>query len=198
MNNDIFILILEALIYGFCFATLGVYFLGFFKSQKLKKKINTFHNESIRIIRIVALLYLIYTTYYFIQFYDYSVVENRATGPYALPYWIMVLRPFNVVILIQLLWIKRLKTIGLINFLLVLILFLFLFFNGANLERYVIIITSLHRDYGTPNFAVIDPIWHKVPFLVLVIVIERIIIYSVLVLSSLFISKKYAQMKNKN
>ncbi len=196
MKDDIFIIIFEALIYGFCFTTLIIYVLGLFKSEKLKVKSKIFFNESISLVRIISLLYLIYLTYYFFRYYDYSLVENRATGPYAWAYWFMVFRPFIVILLVQLLWVKKLKNKSLTNFLLVLVLFIVLLFNGANSERFIIIITSMHRDYGASSFYQIDHFWYTMPLLIFAIFIERILIYTVLVLSSLFISKKYAEAKN--
>lgn len=190
MNDDTFIFIYETLIYGFCFTSFLVYGLNLIRTNWIIENTKIFFNESIKIIRIIALLYLVYLFYYFLVDYNYALVEKRATGPYSWAYWIMVLRPVNTILLIQLFWFKKFRKRGYLNFILLLAIFLVLFFNGANLERYIIVVTSLHRDYGTPQFYKIDPFWHQLPFLVMAMFIERVFIYTLLVLTSLFISNR--------
>jgi molybdopterin-containing oxidoreductase family membrane subunit len=64
---------------------------------------------------------------------------NRMAGPYRVMYWTLIL--FNVIVP-QLLWFRRVR----LNF--VLLFFISLIINtGMWVERYVIIVTSLHRDY---------------------------------------------------
>jgi molybdopterin-containing oxidoreductase family membrane subunit len=80
----------------------------------------------------------------FMAWYSHSLYEryaqtNRMLGPYAICYWALITS--NVVIP-QLLWSARVRTNDAALFAVsVVILF------GMWLERYVIIITSLHRDY---------------------------------------------------
>ncbi len=85
-----------------------------------------------------------YSMEFFIAWYSGNDYErfaflNRAFGPYAWAYWIMV--SCNVIIP-QLLWIKRLR----LN-----LAFLFVISILVNVgmwfERFVIIVTSLHRDF---------------------------------------------------
>jgi molybdopterin-containing oxidoreductase family membrane subunit len=64
---------------------------------------------------------------------------NRALGPFAWAYWIMV--SCNVVTP-QLFWFKRIRS----NFVIVFVLSLFINV-GMWFERFVIIVTSLHRDF---------------------------------------------------
>jgi len=71
--------------------------------------------------------------------YERYVFINRATGPYAWAYWIMI--TCNVVSP-QLFWSKRLRTSIPVMFA------VSIFINiGMWFERFVIIVTSLHRDY---------------------------------------------------
>ena len=71
--------------------------------------------------------------------YERYVFINRATGPYAWAYWIMI--TCNV-ISPQLFWSKRLRTSIPVMFA------VSIFINiGMWFERFVIIVTSLHRDY---------------------------------------------------
>jgi Ni/Fe-hydrogenase subunit HybB-like protein len=85
-----------------------------------------------------------YGTEFFIAWFSGSAYErftfiNRATGPFAWSYWIMV--SCNV-ISPQLLWFKRLRTSTTALFVLSLVINVGMWF-----ERFVIIVTSLHRDF---------------------------------------------------
>jgi molybdopterin-containing oxidoreductase family membrane subunit len=71
--------------------------------------------------------------------YERFTIWNRMTGPYASMYWALIV--CNV-IAPNLLWIKNLRTS--VPFLFVISLVVSL---GMWLERYVIIVTSLHRDF---------------------------------------------------
>jgi len=85
-----------------------------------------------------------YATEFFIAWYSGNEYErfvfiNRAFGPYAWAYWTMV--SCNVLIP-QFFWFKRVRN----NFLIVWILSI-LINVGMWFERFVIIVTSLHRDF---------------------------------------------------
>tara|TARA_R110002126_G_scaffold290629_1_gene448042 strand:+ start:68 stop:652 length:585 start_codon:yes stop_codon:yes gene_type:complete len=73
---------------------------------------------------------------------EYAFI-NRATGPYAIAYWIMF---FGALILPLTLFIKKLAS----KFWYV-ILVAFGMKSGMYFERFVIITTSFHRDYQTEN-----------------------------------------------
>jgi len=85
-----------------------------------------------------------YATEFFIAWYSGNPYEqfvfmNRALGPFAWAYWTMV--SCNV-LTPQLLWFKKIRS----NLLIVFILSLFINV-GMWFERFVIIVTSLHRDF---------------------------------------------------
>jgi len=90
---------------------------------------------------IVAAAYLteIFTAWYSGSSYEQFVFLNRAGGPFAWAFWIMV--SCNV-ITPQLLWIKRVRNSVLAIFILSLLVNVGMWF-----ERFVIIVTSLHRDF---------------------------------------------------
>jgi molybdopterin-containing oxidoreductase family membrane subunit len=67
------------------------------------------------------------------------MIANRMTGPYASMYWALIL--CNVAVP-NLLWLKRVRTNVPLLFVISLVVSV-----GMWLERYVIIITSLHRDF---------------------------------------------------
>jgi molybdopterin-containing oxidoreductase family membrane subunit len=71
--------------------------------------------------------------------YEGYMVLNRMTGPYAPYYWTLLL--CNLVVP-QLLWSKQVRSSPLLLFVVA------MFVNvGMWLERYIIVVTSLHRDY---------------------------------------------------
>jgi molybdopterin-containing oxidoreductase family membrane subunit len=85
-----------------------------------------------------------YMTEAFIAWYGGNLYEgfmlyNRMTGPYAFFYWALI--SCNVV-LPQVLWFKRVRTSVPVLFVLSLIVNV-----GMWLERFIIIVTSLHRDF---------------------------------------------------
>jgi molybdopterin-containing oxidoreductase family membrane subunit len=71
--------------------------------------------------------------------YEQFMIVNRMTGPYWYMYWTLIL--CNVV-MINTLWIKNLRTNVAYLFFMSLVVSV-----GMWLERYVIIVTSLHRDF---------------------------------------------------
>jgi len=97
-----------------------------------------------------------YMVEFFIAWYSGNTFEsftfvNRAFGPYAWAYWIMV--TCNV-ITPQLFWSKRIRTTPLATMIVV------VFVNvGMWFERFVIIVTSLHRDYLPSSWGYYRPSW---------------------------------------
>ncbi|MCA9277423.1 MAG: polysulfide reductase NrfD, partial [Phycisphaerales bacterium] len=96
---------------------------------------------------IVGAAYLteIFTAWYSGNPYEKFVFMNRAGGPFAWAFWIMV--SCNV-ISPQLLWFKRVRNSVLAIFLLSLLVNVGMWF-----ERFVIIVTSLHRDFLPSSWA---------------------------------------------
>ena len=95
-----------------------------------------------------------YATEFFIAYYSGNPYElftfkNRAFGPYWWAYWIMV--SCNV-ISPQLFWFKKIRT----NLVAVFILSIFVNI-GMWFERFVIVVTSLHRDFLPSNWGYYSP-----------------------------------------
>ena len=85
--------------------------------------------------------------------YEYETFAflNRATGPYAWAYWIMI--SCNV-ISPQLFWFKKFRTSIPIMFIVT------IFVNiGMWFERFVITVTSLHRDFLPSSWGYYEPTW---------------------------------------
>ncbi len=97
-----------------------------------------------------------YSTEFFIAWYSGNTYEqfafiNRAFGPYAWAYWIMV--SCNV-LSPQLFWFKRVRTTP---WMMVVVA---IFVNiGMWFERFVIVVTSLHRDFLPSSWGYYTPTW---------------------------------------
>jgi len=91
---------------------------------------------------------------FFIAWYSANTFEqftfiNRAFGPYAWAYWIMV--SCNVGFP-QLFWFKKIRTSIVATFILSIVVNIGMWF-----ERFVIIVTSLHRDYLPSSWTMFQP-----------------------------------------
>src|SRR5947208_181205 len=81
--------------------------------------------------------------------YEGFMILNRFTGPYAPAYWLLLM--CNVVTP-QLLWFKSVRTNVMVLFVISLIVNV-----GMWLERFVIIVTSLHRDFLPSSWGLYSP-----------------------------------------
>jgi molybdopterin-containing oxidoreductase family membrane subunit len=97
-----------------------------------------------------------YATEFFIAWYSGNAYEtfvffNRATGPYAWAYWIMV--GCNVVAP-QLFWFRRMR-----RSIPAMMVVAWCVNTGMWFERFVIVVTSLSRDYLPSSWAYFKPTW---------------------------------------
>jgi molybdopterin-containing oxidoreductase family membrane subunit len=91
------------------------------------------------------------------QFEQYVIV-NRAAGPYAVFYWALLL--CNIVVP-QALWSARVRSNVIALFIIAVIVNV-----GMWLERFVIVITSLHRDYLPSSWGMYMPtLWDTATFI---------------------------------
>lgn len=91
----------------------------------------------------------IFTAFYSADEFEIYMTVNRLTGPYAGPYWMMLV--CNVV-LPQMLWSRRVRHNALALFLLSLAINL-----GMWTERFLIVVTSLHRDFLPSSWGMFYP-----------------------------------------
>jgi Ni/Fe-hydrogenase subunit HybB-like protein len=108
---------------------------------------------------IVAYSYLIETffAWYGDNQFEQYVTLNRMFGPYWLVFWGVI---FCNVLAIQPLWFKRVRTSALAMFVIALIVNV-----GMWLERYMIVVTSLHRDFLPSSWGTYAPtIWDIATF----------------------------------
>ena len=90
--------------------------------------------------------------------YERFMVFNRMTGPYAPAYWALIAT--NVVIP-QALWLKRVRASVPLLFVVALVVN-----TGMWLERFVIVVTSLHRDFLPSSWGMYYPtVWDLATFL---------------------------------
>jgi molybdopterin-containing oxidoreductase family membrane subunit len=90
---------------------------------------------------IVAYGYMveIFMAWYSGNWYEQFMILNRITGPYRYQWWALIL--CNILV-VQLLWIKKVRTTPLLAWLIAMVVNV-----GMWLERFVIVVTSLHRDF---------------------------------------------------
>jgi molybdopterin-containing oxidoreductase family membrane subunit len=81
--------------------------------------------------------------------YEQYAFLNRASGPYWWSYWLMM--TCNV-ISPQVMWIKKIRTNIMASFIISLVINVGMWF-----ERFVIIVTSLHRDYLPSSWTMFQP-----------------------------------------
>ncbi len=100
---------------------------------------------------IVAYGYLTETfmAWYSAERYDRFMMMNRIAGPYGPAYWALIL--MNIIVP-QALWFKRVRTNVLLLFLVAIAVNI-----GMWLERFVIVITSLHRDFLPSSWSMYYP-----------------------------------------
>jgi Ni/Fe-hydrogenase subunit HybB-like protein len=126
------------------------------KTFKLEDYITIYHIELMNIVIIItgSIVGIAYITEFFIAWYGGVPAEqyaflNRMAGPYWWAYWCMM--TCNV-ISPQLFWIKKIRTSLSATFVLSIIVNIGMWF-----ERFVIIVTSLHRDYLPSSWSMFHP-----------------------------------------
>jgi len=126
------------------------------KTMGLEDFITPGHIENMNKILIAtgSIVGLAYMTELFISWYsgveyEQFVFMNRISGPYSWAYWIMITCNIGSS---QLLWIKKLRTNLAFTFFLSIVINIGMWF-----ERYVIIVTSLHRDFLTSSWTMYKP-----------------------------------------
>ncbi|AYL98757.1 NrfD/PsrC family molybdoenzyme membrane anchor subunit [Mucilaginibacter celer] len=124
----------------------------------LENYITMFHIESMnKIIMLTgSIVGVAYLTELFIAFYSQNEYEqyafaNRISGPYWWAYWSMM--TCNV-ITPQLFWFKKIRTNIPLSWVLSIVVNIGMWF-----ERFVIIVTSLHRDFIPSSWAMFYPTW---------------------------------------
>jgi molybdopterin-containing oxidoreductase family membrane subunit len=109
---------------------------------------------------IVAYGYMmeIFMAWYSASAFEQAVVANRMTGPYATLYWGLIL---TNVLLPQALWFRRVRSNVLLLFLVAMSVNI-----GMWLERFVIVVTSLHRDFLPSSWGMYYPtLWDWATFI---------------------------------
>lgn len=126
------------------------------KVSNLEAYITIQHIELMNIVVMItgSIVGTAYITELFIAWYSGVEYEqyaflNRATGPYWWSYWLMM---FCNVISPQVMWFKKIRTGILASFIISIVVNVGMWF-----ERFVIIVTSLHRDYLPSSWTMFQP-----------------------------------------
>ena len=140
------------------FAMVATLLLIVRKVYKLEAYITVKHMEYMNIIIIItgSMVGIAYLSELFISWYSGVEYEgyafmNRAMGPY---WWSYAAMMTCNVISPQLFWFKKLRTNLAFSFVLSIVVNIGMWF-----ERFVIIVTSLHRDYVPGNWEMFHPTW---------------------------------------
>ena len=128
------------------------------KVFKMEDYITVQHIEMMNIVIMVtgSIVGVAYITELFIAWYSGVEYEqyaflNRATGPYWWAYWsMMTCNVFSP----QFMWFKKLRTNLVFTFVISIVVNIGMWF-----ERFVIIVTSLHRDYLPSSWGYFTPSW---------------------------------------
>ncbi len=126
------------------------------KVCNLEDYITVQHIELMNIVIMItgSIVGVAYITELFIAWYSGVEYEqyaflNRATGPYAWAYWaMMTCNVFSP----QFMWFKKLRTSIMFSFIISIVVNIGMWF-----ERFVIIVTSLHRDYLPSSWTMFSP-----------------------------------------
>ena len=145
-----------AIFSGFAMVSLLLIILR--KVCKLEAYITLKHIELMNTVMLVAgsIVAVAYLTEFFMAIRSHSefeqyVFRNRATGAYAWAFWTMII--CNIV-LPQLLWFKKLRRSITLSVCVALVVCVGMWF-----ERFVIIVTSLHRGYLPSSWTMFSPTW---------------------------------------
>ena len=140
------------------FAMVSLLLIILCKVCKLEAYITLKHIELMNTVMLVAgsIVAVAYLTEFFMAMRSHSefekyVFHNRATGAYAWAFWTMII--CNVV-LPQLLWFKKLRRSITFSVCVALVVCVGMWF-----ERFVIIVTSLHRGYLPSSWTMFSPTW---------------------------------------
>jgi len=109
---------------------------------------------------IVAYGYLMegFFSWYSASGYEWYMMTNRLFGPYGFTYWILIL---TNILIPQLLWFKRTRRNMVSLFIISIVINI-----GMWLERFVIVVTSLHRDFLPSSWGIYIPtFWDWATFL---------------------------------
>ncbi|MBI3921032.1 MAG: DUF3341 domain-containing protein, partial [Armatimonadetes bacterium] len=135
------------------------------KTMKLENYITPQHLNWMCKVMLLAscIMGLAYGVEFFIAWYSANPYElgafiNRATGPYAWAYWTMV---FCNVVAPQMLWMRKVRQTPWMMFIVCLFIIVGMWF-----ERFVIIVTSLHRDFLPSSWAMYHPTGNEFAILV--------------------------------
>ena len=145
-----------AIFSGFAMVSLLLIILR--KVCKLEAYITLKHIDLMNTVMLVAgsIVAVAYLTEFFMAMRSHSEFEkyvfiNRATGDYAWAFWTMII--CNIV-LPQLLWFKKLRRSIAFSVCVALVVCVGMWF-----ERFVIIVTSLHRGYLPSSWTMFSPTW---------------------------------------
>lgn len=140
----------DNLFLGFGFFILFTSIFQLFVREELKQRISNAQQYAFDVIKYLGIILLCYSLFNWIYVYlinDNNFLTERATGPYKWAYYTMSFRSIIIALLTQLFWRRKFIETKWKTIMLSIIIVTLAICSGYNFERFVIIVTSLHRDY---------------------------------------------------
>jgi len=135
-------LLFDSAFLGFAWYSILLLFNSLFTKGPNRILTQTIDTSVIYLVKYSGLLFFVYWTFYIVNSFigfEQGGLINRMFGPYWFEFWIY---PFAYIILTQLFWIRQITTNKAVRLLIAFILLLTL-----SIEKLIIIITFLYRDY---------------------------------------------------
>ena len=190
----IFDIFIEGLFLGFGLSIFITFLLTLTKRKLFIDFHLKFFDASISVIKNVGVIYLFYLI--FITIKNYSRIKSfLETDEDFFITLFFIFRALLIVLFSQLFWLSSIKKSKYVKSILILFLFILGMFATYIIEKYIILSMDFYRDF-LPETSNSTRIESKIFKSIILLVFEKIIIFSSIVFITMFISKKVKNYKN--
>ncbi|WP_179338518.1 hypothetical protein [Winogradskyella ludwigii] len=190
----IFDIFIEGLFLGFGLSIFITFLLTLTKRKLFIDFHLKFFDASISVIKNVGVIYLFYLI--FITIKNYSRIKSfLETDEDFFITLFFIFRALLIVLFSQLFWLSSIKKSKYVKSILILFLFILGMFATYIIEKYIILSMDFYRDF-LPETSNSTGIESKIFKSIILLVFEKIIIFSSIVFITMFISKKVKNYKN--
>jgi hypothetical protein len=190
----IFDIFIEGLFLGFGLSIFITFLLTLTKRKLFIDFHLKFFDASISVIKNVGVIYLFYLI--FITIKNYSRIKGfLETDEDFFITLFFIFRALLIVLFSQLFWLSSIKKSKYVKSILILFLFILGMFATYIIEKYIILSMDFYRDF-LPETSNSTGIESKIFKSIILLVFEKIIIFSSIVFITMFISKKVKNYKN--
>ena len=197
MDNYSFIrafdVLIEGLFFGFALSVFISYLLTLTKKESLVEFHGNFLNNSIKVIRVVGIIFLLYFLYLLVKNFDSIKSLSSSSDDFVITLFFLF-RYLLIVFLTQLFWFKSVLVSKFKKTIIIFLIFGLSLFATFLIEKYFALTIDYHRDFVPQSLE------NKNSTLVLLslifsIVIEKIFIFSSIVLVFQLIMQKMEKSK---